>query len=117
MQRKIFVVCVDRDNDGYCDWGISETMPETCPNSCYSEKDCDDSSAYLGPFDANFNCMAITTCQEDVNDDGFINASDLKQVLLKHFHLGNFLEDINRDGLVNSIDASRIISHWNEAFD
>ena len=52
------IKCVDRDNDGYCNWGTSEQKPSICPVSCKPEKDCDDSNPNLGPFDANFNCVA-----------------------------------------------------------
>jgi C1A family cysteine protease len=53
------ISCVDRDNDGYCNWGISESMPATCPAFCKPEKDCDDSNPDLGPFDLNFNCVPL----------------------------------------------------------
>jgi len=49
--------CVDRDLDGFCNWGISDKKPVTCPVSCEATKDCDDSNRNLGPFDANFNCI------------------------------------------------------------
>jgi len=53
--------CVDKDNDKYCNWGISEEKPSTCPSFCESEKDCDDSNPSLGPFinETNFNCKEI----------------------------------------------------------
>lgn len=54
--------CLDKDGDGYCNWGISETKPATCPVSCRAEKDCDDSNLNLGPFDQDLNCQAITSC-------------------------------------------------------
>jgi C1A family cysteine protease len=53
--------CVDEDADSYCNWGISETKPITCPSSCGPKKDCDDSNKNLGPFDSNFNCTIIGT--------------------------------------------------------
>jgi len=52
------IKCVDKDKDGYCNWGISEQKPSTCPSSCKPQKDCDDSNPKLGPFDVNFNCVA-----------------------------------------------------------
>jgi hypothetical protein len=54
------VNCVDNDGDGFCNWGISEAKPATCPASCGSQKDCDDSNNQLGPFDQNFNCLPLT---------------------------------------------------------
>ncbi|QTA87562.1 C1 family peptidase [Desulfonema magnum] len=53
------IQCVDNDEDGYCNWGISEEKPETCPDSCKPEKDCDDSDDRLGPFDDNYECIVI----------------------------------------------------------
>lgn len=50
------IKCVDKDNDKYCNWGISETKPSTCPAFCKPQKDCDDSNPNLGPFDQNMNC-------------------------------------------------------------
>jgi len=50
--------CIDKDKDGYCNWGISITKPNSCPASCKLQKDCDDSNASLGAFDSNFNCGA-----------------------------------------------------------
>jgi len=51
--------CVDKDNDGYCNWGISEAKPSSCLSlSCKPEKDCDDSNPNLGPFNFNYNCVA-----------------------------------------------------------
>jgi len=49
--------CEDRDNDGYCNWGISKDKPDTCPAFCKPEKDCDDSNPNLGPFNSNYNCQ------------------------------------------------------------
>ena len=41
--------CVDLDNDGYYNWGIGP-KPETCPNGCPDERDCDDSDPEFGPY-------------------------------------------------------------------
>jgi hypothetical protein len=51
--------CVDEDGDGYCNWGISEQMPDTCPSHCVpNKKDCDDSNPDLLDFisETNLNC-------------------------------------------------------------
>ena len=42
--------CEDRDGDHYCNWGISEEKPSTCPSLCNAEKDCDDSNPDLLGF-------------------------------------------------------------------
>jgi len=61
------ISCVDKDNDSYCNWGISENKPKNCPSSCKTNKDCDDSDPYLGAFDQNFNCINITPSTKDTN--------------------------------------------------
>lgn len=60
------ILCTDTDNDGYCNWGISENKPSTCPISCSgnTEKDCDDSNYNLAGFDSNYNCININACSE-----------------------------------------------------
>jgi C1A family cysteine protease len=68
------IVCRDNDKDGYCNWGISESKPESCPQSCQAERDCDDSNALLGPFDAEYNCQDLS--QQDSDGDGIVNATD-----------------------------------------
>ena len=40
--------CVDKDNDSFCNWGISKNKPSTCPASCKPEKDWDDSDSSIG---------------------------------------------------------------------
>lgn len=42
--------CEDLDGDKYCNWGISETKPSTCPSFCKAKKDCDDSNPDLLGF-------------------------------------------------------------------
>lgn len=49
--------CVDKDGDSYCNWGLSEIRPSTCPAFCKPEKDCNDNSAALTLLDANYNCL------------------------------------------------------------
>jgi hypothetical protein len=53
------IKCVDKDNDTYCNWGISAIKSSTCPSFCKPEKDCDDSNPNLGPFDENLNCIQL----------------------------------------------------------
>ncbi len=50
--------CEDKDGDGYCNWGISEQKPSTCPAFCNARKDCDDSNPDLLDFisKTNLNC-------------------------------------------------------------
>jgi hypothetical protein len=51
------VRCVDLDEDGYYNWGIGP-KPANCPN-CPDEPDCDDSKAYLGPYDSRYGCTLL----------------------------------------------------------
>lgn len=48
--------CTDKDNDGFCYWGVSETKPSTCPSTCKPTKDCNDNNSTAFYFDANYNC-------------------------------------------------------------
>ncbi len=77
------IKCVDKDDDGYCNWGTSETKPSTCPESCKPLKDCNDSDPNLGPFDENFNCRfsCQNSAQGDLNCDNLINETDLTILL------------------------------------
>ena len=54
---KYTISCVDKDKDGYCNWGISSTKPSTCPASCKALEDCDDSNRALHVYDSNYNCV------------------------------------------------------------
>ena len=54
------VACVDKDNDGYYNWGIGP-KPSTCPDGCPDSADGNDNDPTLGPFDENFNEIPITT--------------------------------------------------------
>lgn len=42
------VKCADKDNDKYCNWGVSPIKPGNCPSSCKAKKDCDDSNPAIG---------------------------------------------------------------------
>ncbi len=58
--------CYDKDNDGYCYWGISDDTTN-CSTTCKKDsskkliKDCDDSNATLGSQISvtDFRCMAV----------------------------------------------------------
>jgi hypothetical protein len=63
--------CVDKDNDSYCNWGISaqpsdvEACPKTCKKNAMTRvliKDCNDNSSERGPFisSINLNCAVIS---------------------------------------------------------
>lgn len=40
--------CVDKDGDNFCNWGISDVKPSTCPSFCKHEEDWDDSNPNIG---------------------------------------------------------------------
>lgn len=40
--------CVDLDDDGDCNWGVSELKPATCPSACAAAPDWDDSDPTVG---------------------------------------------------------------------
>ncbi len=55
--RKSYSInCVDEDNDGLCNWGLSKNKPATCPSSCKAQKDCDDSNPNVGSFAVDYSC-------------------------------------------------------------
>jgi len=74
--------CVDKDNDGYCNWGISDIGLNTswrnlnCPNSCVNtpnlRKDCNDVDVAIGPFDENFSCKKIFCNDSDNGVNNFL---------------------------------------------
>ena len=59
-------ICVDRDNDGYYNWGIG-AKPNTCP-TCSNEKDGDDNNPGLGPIDNNGFCTIINNYHTSFED-------------------------------------------------
>ncbi|MFH1642765.1 MAG: C1 family peptidase [Nanoarchaeota archaeon] len=58
--NQYLINCEDNDNDGYCNWGITVVMPDTCPATCNAAKDCDDSDPATGGYDEQYNCISIT---------------------------------------------------------
>jgi len=59
--------CADEDKDKYCNWGISQEIPNTCPAYCKPERDCDDSNGNLVRFDENYNCISLGPNSADTN--------------------------------------------------
>lgn len=70
------IACVDRDGDGYFNWGISNDKPSSCPATSPATKDCDDANpAYylanskghcLKSCTNNFECDDQQRCSADV---------------------------------------------------
>ena len=69
------IKCLDSDGDGYYNWGISTTKPNTCP-TCSDSCDCDDSKSYLGPFDENYNCKLLCNNFTLDHDTLFVSSDD-----------------------------------------
>ncbi|OQW93460.1 MAG: hypothetical protein BWK79_11020, partial [Beggiatoa sp. IS2] len=57
VNRPYQINCVDKDNDQFCNWGLSKNKPATCPAFCKVTPDCDDSNPNVASFDANYNCV------------------------------------------------------------
>ena len=112
--------CVDKDNDGYCNWGISLQKPDTCPIACNIEKDCNDANPSLGPYDANFNCIAAisptpsTPKPGDTNGDGDVDVFDYT-VLLNHYGQSGLSfsgGDFTGDGIADAADLLTLLNNY-----
>jgi len=68
--KNIQINCVDKDDDDFCNWGISEDMPSTCSSSCKPQKDCDDSDDEIGV------CSWDDGGDDDDDDDDDDNGDD-----------------------------------------
>jgi len=55
------ILCEDQDGDNYCNWGITQEMPDSCPSNCLPKKDSDDSNSRLGPYvsDTDFRSQSL----------------------------------------------------------
>ena len=56
VYQDLEIRCVDLDNDGFCNWGISQEKPNTCPNFCNNIPDPDDSDENIIPSVPPINC-------------------------------------------------------------
>ncbi len=57
------VKCVDKDKDGFYNWGIGD-KPSTCPDGCPDKPDGNDNDPTLGPFDENWIETPVTFTRE-----------------------------------------------------
>src|SRR3989338_249600 len=62
--------CVDEDNDGYCNWGISEEKPDTCPAACNDEPDWDDSNPEITLYSTEIETEHYVPIAETVLQPG-----------------------------------------------
>ncbi|MDD3130399.1 MAG: C1 family peptidase [Bacteroidales bacterium] len=73
------IVCADKDNDGYYNWGIGN-KPSTCPE-CPDLKDGNDNDPSRGPMDEHASCWVINdySTSFEVDFDGWMqsDADDL----------------------------------------
>jgi len=64
------IACVDNDNDGYCNWGISDEKPATCSPACNEEPDCNDADSSSFYFGADDICDGLdNNCNGLVDED------------------------------------------------
>lgn len=56
VYQNLEIRCVDLDNDGFCNWGISQEKPNTCPNFCNNIPDPDDSDENIIPYVPPISC-------------------------------------------------------------
>ncbi len=64
------IACLDYDNDGYYNWGISEEKPETCPEGCLNLEDSNDDNPRIGPFDEDYYSVPVAPLMEVNNENG-----------------------------------------------
>jgi len=119
------IKCVDKDNDGFCNWGISANRPTICPSSCKFEKDWDDSDVSIGALDlmdmeANYDCNRdidgicspiIDLKNFDFDGNGCITIEDdriLWDEVFKDEKDRDKIYDVNKDGSVNFYDLEAI---------
>ncbi|MBN1332031.1 hypothetical protein JW978_04065 [Candidatus Dojkabacteria bacterium] len=50
--------CLDRDGDGYYNWGLSLNKPVTCPSGIPDNKDCNDFNAGVSTYNEKYECIA-----------------------------------------------------------
>jgi hypothetical protein len=56
------IKCTDNDNDGFCNWGITKEMPDTCSDECSPIKDCNDGDSHLSIMYDYYNCVEPHFC-------------------------------------------------------
>ncbi len=98
------IACVDKDDDDYCNWGISEEKPASCLLTCKPETDCNDSDPTKGPFDANFNCLPVSLLPTPTPTTPIT----IKE-LLHSYGTSDQKADLNLDKIVNALDFGQII--------
>ncbi len=107
--------CLDKDNDGYFNWGISEQKPTTCP-TCPDDRDSDDSEPNIGPFDEKFYgtpirpIMEVSCSGTNIDQDGFYTFYEPSQNLSIVFTIEN-----NGNALLN-LNPINPVSSTNNAF-
>ncbi len=98
------IACVDNDNDGYCNWGISENKPSSCSSVCKAEKDCDDSNPSLAGFDENYNCINTSVCYETDEGKNYDVAGQVVGVMDEGENFDSCVSDIElRETFCNGI--------------
>lgn len=107
--------CLDKDNDGYFNWGISEQKPTTCL-TCPDDRDSDDSEPNIGPFDGKYYgtqirpIMEVSCSGTNIDQDGFYTFYEPSQNLSIVFTIEN-----NGNALLN-LNPINPVSSTNNAF-
>lgn len=79
------IVCADKDNDGYYNWGIGD-KPSTCPE-CPDFEDGNDNDPSRGPMDEHASCWIINDYETsfESNFDGWMQSDADDLDWLKNF--------------------------------
>ncbi len=59
-------------------------------------------------------CFLLTPCPSDFNQDGMVNAPDLKSLLANWGPCIGCSEDLNNDDVVNPLDLALLLGSWGE---
>ncbi|MCD4747225.1 MAG: T9SS type A sorting domain-containing protein [Bacteroidales bacterium] len=90
-------MCLDKDADGYYNWGVDPKPVEVCP-TCPEKIDSDDWDPRIGPFDDNYYGIPVAPemvvmCENEViDDDGFFTfyeAIDDRELIITINNNGN----------------------------
>jgi PKD repeat protein len=115
----IYINCRKMDDQipfrGNIDWNDCQNTPKTCSelngDICTSQQICPGN--WLPASDTERCCSTSCTSssQEDINEDGVVNALDVQIVVNAVLGLvSNPRADVNADGVVNTLDLDRLIN-------
>jgi len=85
--------CLDGDGDDYCYWGITESMPGSCPGICLSYKDEDDSNPNI------YKEMDLWISDYDVPEKTKIDE-------MKHYRIYVNYKGNNENQVINNVEVN-----------